>query len=270
MDRNVKENRIRTGVLLAAGIGFRLHPLTKTKPKCLVKVNEKSILERLISSLQMYGFERLIVVTGYKDFMIRDYLEQHKGRLSVSYVHNARYRETNNIYSLFLARNKIRDPFLLMESDIIFNPGLLEKMTFPDRIAIADPAPWMDGTAVVMKRDNHVKAFKSGIRDNPDPAVKKTVNFYTFSLQSWQRVKQQLKQEISKGRVNEYYEMVFKALVAKRQIRFQGVLFDAGAWYEIDTIDDLAEAERLFFRRPAAGHAQRPVDSYPRKQMNYE
>ena len=264
------ENSIRMGVLLAAGRGLRLYPLTRTKPKCLVQVNGKSILERLISSLNACGIDRLIVVTGYKDTMIRDFLEHHRGGIAVSYVYNGLYETTNNIYSLYLARNMINAPFLLMESDIIFQPALLRKMTAPDRIAIADPAAWMNGTTVVMNRRNRVKAFQTNIPESTGPSVKKTVNMYSFSLPSWKQIEKQLKKEISRGKVTDYYETVFKTLVDKDRIALQGVSFDAGAWYEIDTVDDLAAAEKLFLRSADAARTQSAPETMGIQQVLHE
>ena len=247
------QNSIRMGVLLAAGKGLRLHPLTRNKPKCLVKVNGRSILERLITTLNAGGIDRLVVVTGYRDTMIRDFLGHHRGGIAVSYVYNGLYGTTNNIYSLYLARNMIDAPFLLMESDIVFQPSLLRKMTVPDRIAIADLSAWMNGTTVVMDGRNRVKAFQTNVPENPGPTVKKTVNLYSFSLASWEKIEKQLKKEIAGGSVGDYYETVFKTLVDKGRIALQGVLFDAGAWYEIDTVDDLAAAEKLFSPSAVAG-----------------
>ena len=67
------KNRITTALLLAAGTGSRLFPLTQKSPKCLTLVNEISILERLIKSLNQYSFKRLVVVTGHKEDCIRDF-----------------------------------------------------------------------------------------------------------------------------------------------------------------------------------------------------
>jgi NDP-sugar pyrophosphorylase family protein len=238
--------RVRTGVLLAAGRGLRLYPLTREMPKCLVCVNKKSILERLMNSLDRYGIERLIVVTGYKAHRIRQVLGNRYREIDVSYVHNDRFETTNNIYSLYLAAKRITSPFLLMESDIVFHPGLLEKMMFTDRIALAHPASWMSGSCVAVNEGSKVVSFQDQLPDRPDPAVKKTVNLYSFSEQSWRRIKKQLEQEIVKGNTDLYYETVFKPLVKNGQLALKGVLFEAGAWYEIDTLEDLAAAERLF------------------------
>jgi hypothetical protein len=74
----------------------------------------------------------------------------------------------------------------------------------------------------------------------------KTVNIYSFSLSSWHQIKERLDQHISAGRVNDYYETVFEEMVADGSLSLQTVSFDGKPWYEIDTIEDLAEAEEMF------------------------
>ena len=74
----------------------------------------------------------------------------------------------------------------------------------------------------------------------------KTVNIYNLSLSSWHRIKERLDQHISAGRVNDYYETVFAEMVADGSLSLQTVSFDGKPWYEIDTIEDLAEAEKIF------------------------
>jgi choline kinase len=124
-------NRISTALLLAAGTGSRLLPLTKSSPKCLTLVNEKSILERLINNLKKQGFIRLVIVTGYEKESIIDFLGNKSGNLTIEYIYSPLYRSTNNIYSLWIARNIINEPFVLFESDLVLDTSLLDEMVFP-------------------------------------------------------------------------------------------------------------------------------------------
>lgn len=94
------DKRITTALLLAAGTGSRLFPLTKSSPKCLTLVNETSILERLVENIKRQGFKRLVIVTGYKKECIMEFLGSNSGDLSIEYIHSPLYRSTNNIYSL--------------------------------------------------------------------------------------------------------------------------------------------------------------------------
>ena len=98
---NIKiKTRVTTALLLAAGTGSRLYPLTKSEPKCMTSVNGKSILDRMIASLNFHGFKRLVIVTGHLESIIRNYLGNRIGDMKIEYIHSPLYKSTNNIYSL--------------------------------------------------------------------------------------------------------------------------------------------------------------------------
>lgn len=239
-------NRISTALLLAAGTGFRLLPLTKNSPKCLTLVNEKSILERLIINLKKQGFKRLVIVTGYEKEGIMDFLGHKSGNLVIEYINSPLYRTTNNIYSLWMARNIISEPFVLFESDLVLSTSLLNEMMTPDKIAVAQMEPWSNGTTVSVNKLNQVTQFQMGTTDRYTDIRYKTVNIYSFSLSSWKAIIKRLNQYISEGHVNCYYEVVFSEMIDDNSLSLESVSFDHQPWYEIDTIHDLYEAEKLF------------------------
>ena len=179
--------------------------------------------------------------------------------MRIDYVVSQNYRTTNNIYSLWLARKAVHEPFLLLECDLIFEPFLLADMLIPDRMAVARVQPWMMGSTVSLDPFNRITDFRVGHSEIPDDSRYKTVNIYSLSLPSWRRVVKRLDQRISAGKVNDYYETVFAEMMADGSLSFEPVLFDDGRWYEIDTLADLQEAEHLFsddFKPPASQLAQ--------------
>ncbi len=238
--------RVNTALLLAAGVGVRLRPLTADVPKCMIEVGGTTILGRLMRSLARHGFKRLVVVLGHLDQRIRDYLTKNSEGLAIQFVHNPRYATTNNVYSLWLARHLIQGPFLLLESDVVFDPDLISDLLVPDRIAVAKRLRGMSGTTVLLDEVGKVTAFSFGEADQPDPAALKTVNFYSLSQATWKQVVSRLGRHVAAGQVHDYYEVVFAELVAEHKIRFDGVSFDEGRWIEIDSNQDLRAAEILF------------------------
>ncbi len=240
------KQRITTALLLAAGTGSRLLPLTKKSPKCLTLVNEISILERLIKSLNQHGFKRLVVVTGHLEECIRNFLKTRAGNIKIEYVFSPLYKTTNNIYSLWMARKIINEPFMLIESDLVFDTSLLTEMLYPDRIAIARMKPWLNGSTVTLNPSGNVDAFHSDAKNKLDEIRYKTVNIYSLSVSSWYRVIKKLSRYIVAGRVNDYYEVVFRQMVVEKSLSLKAIHFDHKPWYEIDTIEDLAAAEKLF------------------------
>ena len=252
MDSNLSNScgskRITTALLLAAGTGSRLFPLTKSSPKCLTLVNNKSILERLVNNLKKQGFKRLVIVTGHEKECIMDYLGDKSGDISVEYIHSPKYKTTNNIYSLWMARKVINEPFVLFESDLVMHSTLLDDMVYPDRMAVARMQPWLDGTTVSLDKTKKVTRFQKGTTESYSDIRYKTVNIYSFSLPSWRAVIKRLNHFIEAGSVNCYYETVFSEMVDNKSLAFDSVSFDAKPWYEIDNMKDLAKAELLFPR----------------------
>ncbi len=237
---------ITTALLLAAGAGTRLQPLTDNCPKCLMEVGGVPILGRLVSCLLAQGFSRLVVVVGYRDEQIRDYLESHASGLTIDFVDCSEYATTNNIYSLWRAREHIREPFVLIESDLVFDSHLLGLMRVCDRIAIGRFQSALLGTTVSIDEFGRVISF----RVEADPCAlglgHKTVNLYSLSSATWREVVRRLDRRIAAGKVHDYYEVVFAQMVAEGLLTLQSVHFDEGRWCEIDTLEDLKAAEQLF------------------------
>lgn len=247
---DLTNTQITTAVLLAAGTGSRLQPLTNDAPKCLSEVNGIAILERLVNCLCDQGFERLVVVVGYLDQHVRDFLDDWAEVLTIEYVLNPRYSTTNNLYSLWLASSAIHEPFLLVESDVVFEVSLLEDMLQPNKIAISTMEQWMDGTTVTVGPFQQISAFQIGECITFGAVVHKTVNMYSFTVASWARVAERLSEHVTAGRVNEYYETVFAEMVADGSLALEAVVFDSGRWYEVDTLEDLHQAELIFPGKP--------------------
>ncbi|MCP5045885.1 MAG: phosphocholine cytidylyltransferase family protein, partial [bacterium] len=251
---------ITTALLLAAGTGSRLYPLTQSMPKCLTMINDTSILERLVICLKKQGFKRLVIVTGYRENCIREFLSTRKRGMKIEYIFSPRFKTTNNLYSLWMAREIINEPFMLVESDLVFDESLLTDMRYPDRIAIAGMKAWMNGSTVTVNNSHRIKRFQIGMT-KPSLEIKyKTVNIYSFSLSSWHAIVERLDRYISDGRVNCYYETVLAEMVEDGSLSLQTVSFDASPWYEVDTVGDMEKAMKLF---PA--HAHESINPYLEK-----
>ncbi len=253
---NITDGLITTALLLAAGSGSRLQPLTDNCPKCLTEVHGIPILKRLVSCLVEEGFKRLVVVVGYLDAQIRDYLELHASGLEIEFVDCREYATTNNIYSLWRARNYIREPFVLIESDLVFDSHLLGQMRVRDRIAVARFQTPLLGTTVSINEFGRVLSFRVGSDPGASELGHKTVNVYSLSKATWLQVVRRLDERIAAGRVHDYYEVVFADMVTDGLLALQSVHFDEGRWCEIDTLEDLRSAEHIFLD-PPNGHGAR-------------
>jgi choline kinase len=233
-------------LLLAAGTGSRLLPLTDSAPKCLTEIGGIPMLERLLNCLRHHRFKRLVVVVGHLEQDIRGFLEEHADGLKVEFIVSPKYDTTNNIYSLWMARDAIQEPFLLVESDLVFDASLLGEMLYPNHMAVSEILPWMNGTTVTADASLKLMAFHGGSESMTGDVHYKTVNIYSFSSEMWRRIVKRLDDYIRAGKVNEYYEVVFEEMAADGSLSFHCVKFDNSCWYEVDTLEDLGAAQILF------------------------
>ena len=233
---------VNTAVLLAAGFGSRLQPATLAVPKCLSEVNGVPILEQQVRCLRRWGVDRLVMVVGHLEHQVREFLSRAETGLTIEYVVNPRYRTTNNMYSLWLAQEKVSEPFLLLECDLFFKEAALRYMLEPNKVAVSNARPWMNGTTVDLDDNRRISGFRVG--HHTAPFAFKTVNIYSFSTTTWIDMRLRLEQRIRSGNVDDYYEVVLSEMVADGDRSFEAVHFSAHDWYEIDDLDDLHAAER--------------------------
>lgn len=132
-------------VILAAGIASRLRPLTDHKPKCLLEIGNKCLLERAITGLTVNGIREIVIVTGYLQEQIISFVKEKFPEIKVEFIYNEKYASTNNIYSLWLAKERVlTHEVLLLDSDILFDPALVKALLdSPDKIVWLWPyIPW--------------------------------------------------------------------------------------------------------------------------------
>jgi len=110
-------------VILAAGLGSRLHKLTGGKSKALVEIGDRPLILHQLESLADHGVGPILVVVGHSG----DELQQVIGDRAETLL-NDRFTETNSLYSLWLARDWIKGPFLLLNCDLFFDPVILDRL----------------------------------------------------------------------------------------------------------------------------------------------
>ena len=92
-------------VILAAGMGKRLGDLTKGNTKCMIQVGHETLISRLLHQLDKQSISRIVLVVGYKAQELKDYLATLSFNTPIEFVENTVYDQTNNIYSLYLAKD---------------------------------------------------------------------------------------------------------------------------------------------------------------------
>ena len=240
-------------IILAAGMGSRLKKITKDKTKCMVEVNGESLIKRLLRQLEKYTLEEIVIVTGYKEEILKNYINNLDIRIKIKFYNNDIYDKTNNIYSLGLVEEELlNNDILLIESDLIFEDKLLENIinsSYKNLAVVSEYESWMDGTCVRLDDENNVVDFISSQRFsfNEVENLYKTVNIYKLSKEFNQKYYIPfLKAYISSKGTNQYYESVFETLIKIIPNELKGLKIEGLKWYEIDDKQDLDIAESLF------------------------
>ncbi|MBP3710652.1 MAG: aminotransferase class I/II-fold pyridoxal phosphate-dependent enzyme [Treponema sp.] len=245
-------------IILAAGMGKRLGRYTKDATKCMVSVNGKTLIEHTIETLAANNVSRLIVVTGYRSavltsFISKKFTASNLNGMKIEYIENTAYNRTNNIYSLYLARNEmIKDDTLLLESDVIFKRELIANLikNKEKNLAVVSPfESWMDGTCTLLDKDGNITGMldKAHFKWSDVKDYYKTVNIYKFSADFAKRYYVPFLEAYQKSfGKNEYYEQVLKVLSFLSGTALKAMIIHGDDWYEIDDPADLAIAENRF------------------------
>ena len=173
--------------MLAAGMGKRLGNYTKNATKCMVPVNGKTLIEYAIESLIYAGIKKFTMVVGYKKDVLKNFLKGKYPQIQIDFIDNDVYDSTNNIYSLYLARDVLSsDDTILLESDLIFDKEIIrEIVSSPEKnlAVVSHFENWMDGTVTVLNEEKAIKRIvsKSDFDWNKIDSYYKTVNIYKFS-----------------------------------------------------------------------------------------
>ena len=235
-------------------MGKRLGEYTRDNTKCMLPVNGRPLIDRTLDMLANLGIHRVVIVVGYQAQNLIDYIGQrYADRLDIEYVNNPIYDRTNNIYSLSLACEQMaQDDTLLLESDLILEPSILQSLVDdprPNLALVAKYESWMDGTMVRIDNDNNIVNFipKADFCYDDAPRYYKTLNIYKFSRDfACNKYLPFLDAYTKAVGNNEYYENVLRIISFLNSHDLKALPVGEAKWYEIDDKQDLDIAEALF------------------------
>ena len=234
------------GVILAAGMAKRLRPLTDTKPKCLLKVGERTLLERTVDAMRQAGIQEFLVVTGYRGEMIREFLTSHFSFLTFHFLDNTDYEHNNNIYSLWMACQKVRgSEFLLMDSDILCDPAAVVRIAQEQTSALAVNRHELgeEEMKVVVDVDSRITEISKTCR--PEDAMGESVGIEKITADYCEALARELDQMIlQEGLIDIFYERAFERLIPQGHT-FKVVDTTHYFSYELDTAEDFQRAQEL-------------------------
>ncbi len=233
-------------VILAAGMAKRLRPLTDERPKCLLTVGERTLLQRTVDGIIAAGINELVVVTGYRAEMIRQFLTSHYPQLTIHFIDNPDYPHNNNIFSLWLTRpfTEGKD-FLLLDSDILFDPNIIPVVLGCEGSALALNRHELGEEEIKVIVDNQNRVVEISKVCAIDQAIGESVGIEKMTADYSAALFTELEQMIEReGLIDIFYERAFERLIP------QGHTFtivDTTHFFsiELDTVEDFENAKRL-------------------------
>ncbi len=234
-------------VILAAGVSARLRPLTDSTPKCMLKIGSKSILQRTIDNLLAYNLNDIIIVTGYFQDQIKEFIAQHYPELNVKYIFNELYDSTNNIYSLWMTKDfVIGKEMLLLDSDILFDKKILELLLnseYPNCLALRSDHQLTDEEIKVRLNSDKSIAEISKIVDLK-LAVGESIGIEKFGAEFTSKLFEILDRKIlMENKVKIFYEAAFQDAIDEGE-KIYAVDIGSLKCIELDFTEDIERATR--------------------------
>jgi len=238
-------------IILAAGVGSRIRPLTDNCPKSLLKINGKTILEMMLSHIQACGINEVVFVLGYLQNQIKDYVKIQFPDLIVQFITNEKYEVTNTGYSLMLTKDFVQDStFIKFDADVVFDINILTSLIASeyDNCLCIDKNINLDAEEikVIIKDDNRV--VKASKTVNPVDAIGESIGIEKISGETACTLFNELELMMKDEQYHqEYYEAAYERLIEK-DVPFHALDISGLKWTEIDTQEDFMLAENIFSR----------------------
>lgn len=232
-------------LILAAGVGSRLAPITDTCPKSLVPVNGIPILIKQIENLHENGIKEITIIAGYKADILEKTIHELYPEINIICSHE--YKTTNNMYSAYLAKNIMEHhSFLMMNADVFLDASVIRKLLeFPEENAIVtDIGKYNEESMkIVVANDKVVKISKA---ISAECAFGVSIDVYKFSEEGGKYFFRKCVEYIEGKKENNLWsEVALNDILS--EIEFKACPLE-GRWIEIDDHKDLKKAEIIFSR----------------------
>jgi len=224
----------------------RLRPLTDERPKCLLTVGKRTLLERTFDAMTAAGINEFVVVTGYRGNMIRQFLTEHYAHVTIHFLDNADYANNNNIYSLWMTRDFVRGrDFLLMDSDILFDPQIVCRMLQEPDSALALNRHELGEEEIKVIVDEACRITEISKTCSIQQAIGESVGIEKMSADYSEALFRELDVMIEQEElIDIFYERAFERLIPQGH-SFKVVDTTDYFSIELDTVEDFNRAKEL-------------------------
>lgn len=236
-------------VILAAGVGSRMRPLTDNNPKSLLKVGGKTILQRMIDNLLAVNINQIAIVTGYLEEQIKDFVKETYPNLNVTFIKNEIYDKTNTAYSLNLTKDFVgSEDFIKFDADVVFEKEVLERLinNTQGSCLCIDKNIHLDKEEVKVITEKGDRVLKVGKKLDPSLSKGESIGIEKICGEAVKVLFEELGKVLeNEANYQEYYDDSYTTLVEKGS-PFYAVDITGLKWVEIDTHEDYHKAQKIF------------------------
>jgi len=237
-------------IILAAGVSKRLRPLTDTTPKCLLKIGHENLLERTIENVMANNVNDFIFVTGYKEDMIKDFVNKRFPGINKTFITNPDYENNNNSYSLWMTKEYIKGNILLLDSDILFDEKIITLLLTSghENCLAVNFTDNLDEEQIKVILDRENRVIEIGKEISIEKSAGESIGIEKFSGYFMKELFAILDRKISReNNVNEFYEASFQEVINKGDSRNSIFAADVSEFtcIEIDTVQDYENAQKI-------------------------
>ncbi|MCW8931291.1 MAG: phosphocholine cytidylyltransferase family protein [Gammaproteobacteria bacterium] len=248
MNKN-KQNHPIKAIILAAGVGSRIRPLTDNCPKSLLKVKDKPILEMMINNILDCGITEVILVLGYLQEQIKAFVSDKFPDLDVIYLVNESFADTNTGYSLMLTEKYVgNSAFIKFDADVVFDKNILENLIASDyeNCFCIDKNIQLDAEEVKVIINENNQVVKANKSVDPIKAIGESIGIEKISKTTAIKLFSELRLMMEdESNHQEYYEEAYERLI-EQQVPFYALDITGSKWIEIDTLEDFSEAAKIY------------------------
>jgi len=246
-------NKVKNAIILLAGFGSRLRPLTESTHKALIPISGQTILERQINQLLVHDVNNFHLVLGYRADDIKDFVQNNfSSKAHFTFYDNPNYEQTNTAYSLLQAVQKLADSFILLDGDVLLSDQALKKLfngTSNSQLLCDTDKSKIDDEAVKFIINNKNEILHIGKGVPLKQAAGESIGVGLFQ-RDWVKILNSNLMELMKDKKNWqlYYEDTMQNLIERKQAPspLKLISTDNSPWVEVDDHNDLKKAQALF------------------------
>jgi len=241
---------IDNAIILAAGMGKRLKPITDHAPKCLTEVNSTPILINTLNNLIYCGINKCTIVTGYFYDAIKKRIGSNYKEMTINYIYNDIYEKTNDMYSLWLARETLKKGSIVLEGDIFFRVEILKNAM----VKMGNKSYYIAGSyngienEILISTDSNQRIKSVDVLNDCKGEVNKLNYMSSGVLVTQQDYGKMFSEWLTLFVKEQKTNILFDTVISKhvKDLPLHVYEINHNDWVEIDTKEDLLKAEKIF------------------------